>query len=91
MVRNGRGCQGVNAGTLLIALGNLMKLMRYAFVVDSQTPFSTNEVWNQPAYRYTVNEVRPLGEESAPSSSWTAPRPRRPRRSSAASTWAAIG
>jgi hypothetical protein len=54
IVRNGSGCQGLNAGALLIVLGNRMKKQHLAMAIDAQNDFNTDQIWNQPAYRYTV-------------------------------------
>ena len=30
------------------------------FAIDAQNDFNTDQIWNQPAYRYTVNRYQPL-------------------------------
>jgi len=66
---NGRvtsdGCSGANAGTLLIVANNFMKKRHRGFAVNAQQPSSTDEIWNQPAYRYTITRYEPLTEEAA--------------------------
>jgi hypothetical protein len=61
---NGRitqeGCDGVNPGTLVIAASTLMKQQQLPFAIDAQNAFNTDQIWNQPAYRYTVNRFQPL-------------------------------
>jgi hypothetical protein len=54
------GCQGVNAGSLLVVLANRMKLQSQAMAIDAQNDFNTDQIWNQPAYRYTVYAYQPL-------------------------------
>jgi hypothetical protein len=67
--RNGRilvaGCDGVNAGSLLIAAATLLKRHRIAFVMDVQRPNSTDQIWNQPTYAYHVHDFRPLTRAAA--------------------------
>ena len=56
---NGRittpGCGGVNPGTLLIVAAARMKKQHLPFAIDAQNDYNTDQIWNQPAYRYTVN------------------------------------
>jgi hypothetical protein len=65
IVRNGRGCQGLNAGSLVIVLGNLMKKQQRPFAIDAQNRFNTEQIWNQPAYRYRVYRYDVLSEAEA--------------------------
>jgi hypothetical protein len=65
IVRDGKGCQGLNAGALLIVAGNVMKLQKKKFNIDAQNEFNTEQIWNQPAYRYTVNRFETLTEREA--------------------------
>jgi hypothetical protein len=60
IVRNGRGCKGLNAGAMVIVMGNLLKEQKKPFTIDAQNEKTTNEIWNQPAYRYTVNRFEEL-------------------------------
>ena len=57
---NSGGCQGLNAGALLIVLGNRMKRQHLPMAIDAQNDFNTDQIWNQPAYRYQVYEYQPL-------------------------------
>jgi hypothetical protein len=61
---NGRitqeGCDGVNPGSLLIVAATLMKQQQLPFAIDAQSDFNTDQIWNQPAYRYTVNRYQTL-------------------------------
>jgi hypothetical protein len=59
------GCQGVNAGTLLVVANTLMKQRHTGFAIDAQNEFNTAEIWNQPSYRYTVNEYSSMTEAEA--------------------------
>ena len=65
IVRNGTGCKGLNAGAMLIVMGNLLKMQQKPFAIDAQNEFNTDEIWNQPAYRYTVNRFEALSEAEA--------------------------
>ena len=61
---NGRietpGCGGVNPGTLLIVAAARMKKQHLPFAIDAQNDYNTDQIWNQPAYRYTVNRFQAL-------------------------------
>jgi hypothetical protein len=35
------------------------------FVIDAQNEFNTDQIWNQPAFRYTVHRFEVLGEAEA--------------------------
>jgi transglutaminase elicitor len=65
IVRNGGGCQGLNPGALLIVMGNVMKHSKKAFAIDAQNDFNTDQIWNQPAYRYHVYKFESLSEKEA--------------------------
>ena len=65
IVRNGTGCKGLNAGAMLIVMGNLLKMQQKPFAIDAQNEFNTDQIWNQPAYRYTVNRFEALSEAEA--------------------------
>jgi hypothetical protein len=65
IVRNGSGCKGLNAGALLIVLGNRLKMDQMPFAIDAQNEFTTAQIWNQPAFRYRVNRFRHLTEAQA--------------------------
>ncbi|HUS68609.1 MAG TPA: hypothetical protein VMZ28_28935 [Kofleriaceae bacterium] len=65
IVRDGKGCQGLNAGALVIVAGNVMKIQKKKFNIDAQNEFNTEQIWNQPAYRYTVNRFETLTEREA--------------------------
>jgi hypothetical protein len=60
IVRTGGGCQGINPGSLLVVLGYQMKSQHQAMAIDAQNDFNTDQIWNQPAYRYTVYRYQPL-------------------------------
>jgi hypothetical protein len=57
---NGRGCKGLNPGALLITMGHRMKRDQKPFVINAQGEDNTDQIWNQPAYRYTVNRYETL-------------------------------
>ena len=65
IVRNGTGCKGLNAGAMLILMGNRLKNDQLPFAIDAQNEFNTEQIWNQPAYRYTVNRFRTLTRSQA--------------------------
>jgi hypothetical protein len=66
---NGRitqeGCDGVNPGSLVIIASTLMKQQLLPFAIDAQNDFNTDQIWNQPAYRYTMNRFQPLTQAQA--------------------------
>ncbi|MGZ3426526.1 MAG: hypothetical protein ACXVCV_07750 [Polyangia bacterium] len=66
---NGRittpGCGGVNPGTLLIVAAARMKKQHLPFAIDAQNDYNTDQIWNQPAYRYTVNRFKSLTTRQA--------------------------
>ena len=65
IVRNGSGCQGLNPGALVVVLATQMKKNQTALAIDAQNDFNTDQIWNQPAYRYTVHDFQPLKEAEA--------------------------
>lgn len=54
------GCAGVNAGSLLVAAATLLKKNQIPFAINAQTPGATDEIWNQPTYRYHVYDYHPI-------------------------------
>jgi hypothetical protein len=73
---NGRilkpGCRGMNPGSVIVILANRMKNVKKvdgfvpkAIAIDAQNQFNTDQIWNQPAYRYEVNDARALTEAEA--------------------------
>ena len=65
IVRNGGGCQGLNPGALLVVLATQMKRNHLALAIDAQNDFNTDQIWNQPAYRYEVYRFQPLSRSDA--------------------------
>jgi hypothetical protein len=65
IVRSGTGCQGLNPGSLLVVLGYQMKSQHLPLAIDAQNSFNTDQIWNQPAYRYQVYRFQPLAEAQA--------------------------
>jgi hypothetical protein len=74
--KNGRvlqtGCRGLNPGALVVILANRMKNVKNAanfvpraIAIDAQNEFNTDQIWNQPAYRYQVNDARAITEQDA--------------------------
>jgi hypothetical protein len=63
--QGGGGCDGLNSGSLMIVLAHRMKDMHMAFALDAQNPANTDQIWNQPAYRYTVNDFQELNAHEA--------------------------
>ncbi len=57
------GCKGLNAGSLLIVLADLLKRQQRAIAIDAQTAWSTEQIWNQPAYRYQVYGYQPISSQ----------------------------
>ncbi len=65
IVRDGKGCKGLNAGSMLIVMANRLKGEKKPFAIDAQNDFNTEQIWNQPAFRYTVNRYETISEETA--------------------------
>jgi hypothetical protein len=65
IVRDGRGCQGLNAGSLLVVLSQYLKKARRPLAIDAQNAYNTDQIWNQPAYSYTVYRFEPLTTSEA--------------------------
>jgi hypothetical protein len=65
IVRNGTGCKGLNAGAMLIVMGNRLKMEGKPFAIDAQNESNTEQIWNQPAFRYSVNRFEELSETEA--------------------------
>ncbi len=65
IVRNGKGCKGLNAGAMLIVMANRLKGEKKPFAIDAQNDFTTAQIWNQPAFRYTVNRFESISEVEA--------------------------
>jgi hypothetical protein len=73
---NGRitkaGCRGLNPGSFVIVMANRMKNIKNAanfvpkpFAINAQNDDNTDQIWNQPAFRYTVNDAAAISEEQA--------------------------
>lgn len=73
---NGRvtksGCRGLNPGSVMVVLANRMKNVKndanfvpQAIAIDAQNDANTDQIWNQPSYRYTVNDAGPLAMADA--------------------------
>ena len=91
-----KGCDGVNAGSLLVAAATLLKQYRVPFTIDLQKPSTTEQIWNQPTYLYHVYDYHPITRAAAANlvehGSTQARRPSTggtpPRAGSPSSTWA---
>ena len=79
-----RGCDGVNAGSLLVAASTLLKHHRVPFTIDLQKPATTDQIWNQPTFAYHVYDFHPLhrrrGREPRRARGPPAPAPDAPAR-----------
>ena len=62
---NGTGCKGLNPGSLMIVLAHRMKRDQKPMAIDAQADYNTDQIWNQPAYRYTVNDFKKIDEATA--------------------------
>jgi hypothetical protein len=62
---NGVGCRGLNPGALLMVLGNHMKKAKQPFAINAQQQGITDQIWNQPVYRYTVNSYEEIDQARA--------------------------
>lgn len=60
-----KGCKGVNAGAFVIVLAERLKNQRLPLAINAQTSSTTKEIWNQPAFRYSVNAFEPLALQEA--------------------------
>jgi hypothetical protein len=65
IVRNGKGCKGLNAGSMLIVMANRLKGEKKPFAIDAQNDHTTEQIWNQPAFKYTVNAYKEISEVEA--------------------------
>ena len=65
IVRNGTGCKGLNPGALMVVLAAQMRYLGKSLIIDAQDDNNTDQIWNQPAYRYTVNRYEVLDRASA--------------------------
>jgi hypothetical protein len=65
VVRDGTGCKGLNAGALVIVLSQQMRALNQTLTIDAQNDWNTDEIWNQPAYRYTVNDYEEIDAVAA--------------------------
>jgi hypothetical protein len=52
---------------MLILMANMLRDRQEAFAIDAQQPFSTDQIWNQPAYRYKVHDYKQISKEEATS------------------------
>jgi hypothetical protein len=59
------GCEGTNPASVLIVANALIKKKHMGFAIDAQRPDNTDEIWNQPAYAYTIVSAEPLTEQQA--------------------------
>jgi Transglutaminase elicitor len=50
---------------MVVALGNHMKIAGKALAINAQNTGNTNEIWNQPAYRYEVYRYKELSASEA--------------------------
>lgn len=58
-------CQGFNPGALLVLAAHQLRDLRVAFGINAQSADHTDQVWNQPVYRYRVTRFDPLDETEA--------------------------
>jgi hypothetical protein len=65
IVRDGSGCKGLNAAALVITLGERVRKAKKSFALDAQNDYNTDQIWNQPAYAFTVNRIEPIAEAAA--------------------------
>lgn len=55
----------MNPGALMIVLHHRLRRDAKPFVVDAQDESNTDEIWNQPAFAYTVNRFAVLSTSEA--------------------------
>lgn len=65
-----KGCRGLNPGALLVVLRHRLKRDQKPLAINDQHGGTTDEINNQPAYRYTVNRFERLTEAEA--ANWVA-------------------
>ncbi len=63
--QGGGGCQGLNAGSLMVVLAHRLKMASLPFVINAQTPRNTDEIWNQPTAGYKVYRYQTVTMEQA--------------------------
>jgi len=61
----GAGCKGLNPGSLMVVLNQRLRVQKKPMVMNAQAANHTEQIWNQPAYRYKVNRYEPLTEAQA--------------------------
>ncbi len=61
----GAGCKGVNPGSLLMIMNQRLRNDKKPMAINAQNDGNTDQIWNQPAYRYTVNRFEALSESEA--------------------------
>ncbi len=69
-IQRKNGCQGLNAGSLLVLLANMIKFQDRPIALDIQDIRATEEIWNQPVFGYTVYASRPLALSEASDLVW---------------------
>lgn len=62
---NGVGCRGLNPGAMVMVLGNRLKRDKQPFAINAQQAGITDQIWNQPVYRYTVNGYEEIDRAQA--------------------------
>lgn len=62
---NGAGCKGLNPGALMMVLGTRLKKGDGPFAINAQQKGITDQIWNQPVYRYNVNAYEEISERRA--------------------------
>ena len=50
---------------MMILMANRLKMQKKPFAIDAQSEDTTNEIWNQPAFAYTVNSFEHITESEA--------------------------
>jgi hypothetical protein len=58
------GCDGVNAGSLLLVASSLGK-RKLPFAMEAQNDTNTDQIWNQPAYQFQLHRLATLTEAQA--------------------------
>ncbi len=59
------GCEGTNPATVMVVANAMIKKQHRGFAIDAQRRDKTDQIWNQPAFAYTVSKAEVLTEAQA--------------------------
>lgn len=61
----GAGCKGLNPGALMMVMNQRLRVQKLPMAINAQNDGNTDQIWNQPAYRYRVERFEALAESEA--------------------------